>query len=220
MAAVFVIWMGATSSTLAQDDGRAYLGAVAGIAALSADARSVTNPPRADVSLYKPENGPTFNAFAGMDFGRYFTVQANYVWNRNDLTLLSSFVAPDAGGFYEQSRRSSQHVVIADALLYFRARGSRVRPYLSAGAGFVRFHGDAPSRSTVSGLVPNADDFTSIRFAFRVAVGIDLALDRNWSFRYSFSETMSGNPVSERLMPPGGRGLANFQNLFGIVRRL
>ena len=40
-----------------------------------------------------------------------------------------------------------------------------------------------------------------------------------WSFRYSFSETITGNPISARLTPPGERNLANFQNLFGFVRR-
>jgi hypothetical protein len=59
----------------------------------------------------------------------------------------------------------------------------------------------------------------STRVVLRVAVGIDLALGDRWSVRYSFSETISGNPISARLTPPGERNLANFQNLFGVVRR-
>jgi hypothetical protein len=39
------------------------------------------------------------------------------------------------------------------------------------------------------------------------------------SFRYSFSETIGGNPISPRLSPPGERNLANFENLFGVVAR-
>jgi hypothetical protein len=38
--------------------------------------------------------------------------------------------------------------------------------------------------------------------------------------RYSFSESVSGNPISAQLSPPGQRNLANFQNLFGVVRAL
>src|SRR5262249_35082769 len=147
-------------------------------------------------------------------------VQANYIWNRNDLTLLSSSIAPQGAGFSEQMRRSNQQAVIADALLYFRAAGDAVRPYLSTGAGVVHFHGDSPSPTADSGVAPVDGAITSTRFALRVAVGIDLAFAKDWMFRYSFSETMSGNPVSEHLMPPGMRALANFQNLFGIVRRL
>jgi opacity protein-like surface antigen len=220
MAVVLALSVGTVAPAFGQEGRRAYVGLVAGIATLSADAQSVTDPPRADVSLYKPENGPTLNALVGMDLGRYFTVQANYIWNRNDLTLLSSSIAPQGGSFLEQARRSTQQAVIADALLYFRPAGDTVRPYLSTGVGVVRFHGDSPSRTTVSSAAPVDGEITSTRFALRVAVGIDLAFGKDWMFRYSFSETMSGNPVSEHLMPPGMRALANFQNLFGIVRRL
>ena len=51
-----------------------------------------------------------------------------------------------------------------------------------------------------------------------MAVGIDVAVGRGWSARYSFSEGISGNPIGVQLSPPGQRGLANFQNLFGVVR--
>jgi hypothetical protein len=63
-------------------------------------------------------------------------------------------------------------------------------------------------------------EFKSSAAALRVAVGIDLALSSNWSFRYSFNETIRGNPISEQLSPPGRRNLANFQNLFGFFIRL
>ena len=105
-----------------------YAGALVGVSTLSADARASTQPGRAEVSLYKPENGPALNLFVGVHLGRYFTVQSNYVWNRNDLTLFSSVTTAEGGGFYEQPRTSTQHAVVGDALLYFRALGS----------GFVR----------------------------------------------------------------------------------
>src|SRR5215813_8908037 len=101
--------LGAAPPARAQDDGRVYAGALVGVATLSADARSSTAPGRAEVSLYKPENGPTLNVFAGVHVRRYFTVQANYVWNRNDVTLLSSLSSTSGSGFYEQARGSSQH---------------------------------------------------------------------------------------------------------------
>ena len=49
---------------------------------------------------------------------------------------------------------------------------------------------------------------------------MDLALLRGWRLRYSFSESLSGNPLSRRLTPMGERNLANFQNLFGVVKEL
>lgn len=202
----------------AQDERRGYAGGLVGIATLSADATTSTSAGRADVALYKPENGPALNLFGGLHVHPYVSLQVNYVWNRNDVTLFSSVVSAGASGFFEQRRNGGQHAVIGDALLYFRRRGDAIRPYLSTGVGRVRFQSD-PGRTTNGGLPGPEGEFSSTRFALRVAVGIDLAIRDAWSFRYSFSETISGNPISTRLTPPGERNLANFQNLFGIVRR-
>ena len=98
------------------------LPAIAGIATLSADARAVITSSGADVSLYKPENGAALNLLAGMHVNDYFSVQGNYIWNRNTLTLSS--VRSTNGDFFEERRRSVQHGFIADGLLYFRNRES------------------------------------------------------------------------------------------------
>jgi len=214
-----LLWLGTASQALAQDEDRVYAGVLVGVSTLSADARASTQPSRAEVSLYKPENGPALNLFVGVHLGRYFTVQSNYVWNRNDLTLFSSVTSAEGGRFYEQPRTSRQHAGVVDALLYFRAIGSGIRPYLSTGAGLVRFTSES-TRNGVAGDLPSPDgEIASTRLALRVAVGIDLAMGDRWSVRYSFSETISGNPISARLTPPGERNLANFQNLFGVIRR-
>jgi hypothetical protein len=60
--------------------------------------------------------------------------------------------------------------------------------------------------------------FVSTNPALRVAVGIDIDMAAGWRFRYSFSETISRNPVSAQLSPPAQRNLANFQNLFGAIK--
>jgi hypothetical protein len=206
------------SPALAQDDARVYAGALVGVATLSADARTSIQATRAEVSLYKPENGPALNLLVGAHLGRYFTIQANYIWNRNDLTLFSLSTSSGGGAFDEQARRSSQHAVVGDAMVYFRAVGSGVRPYLSTGAGVMRFQSRSARGASGGASVP-VEALGSTRVALRVAVGMDLAMGTAWSFRYSFSETISGNPISARLTPPGERNLANFQNLFGIIRQ-
>ena len=66
------------TSARAQPDPRLFAGAVAGIATLSADARSEITTAGADVSLYKPENGPALNVFFGVHLQDYVTVQATY----------------------------------------------------------------------------------------------------------------------------------------------
>jgi hypothetical protein len=216
---VMAVLAGAVPAADARQQDRIYAGAVFGVSTLSADARSVTSPPEALVSLYKPENGPALNVFAGVDLTRFLTAQANYVWNRNDVTLFSSFLSPSGGGFYEQHRESSQHAGVGDLLVYFRPSGSAVRPYLSMGVGAVRFRSGIPRNRVEHGVSAPQGDIIGTRAALRVAVGLDLRLGRRWAFRYSFSETIAGNPISARLAPPGQRGLANFQNLFGMLWR-
>ena len=144
-----LLWLGTAPQALAQDEGRVYAGALVGVSTLSADARASTQPGRAEVSLYKPENGPALNLFVGVHLGRYFTVQSNYVWNRNDLTLFSSVTSAEGGRLLRTTRASTQHALVGDALLYFRALGSGVRPYLSTGAGLVRFESESARNGVV-----------------------------------------------------------------------
>jgi hypothetical protein len=211
-------WLAVSRAASAQEEQRLFVGGLVGVSTLSADGRAVTTPNDASISMYKPENGPALNVFAGVHLGHYFSVQGNYLWNRNDLLLVSSVVSRQGGGFYEQRRASAQHAFVADGLIYFRRLDSRIRPYLGTGLAIVRF--TARVRDSMSnGLEPPDGDITSTDVALRSHVGIDVAFSRTMSFRYSFSETIGGNPISPRLSPPGERGMANFQNLFGLAAR-
>lgn len=203
----------------AQDEPRLFAGGLFGVATLSADARSVTSESDAALSLYDPKNGPALNLFAGAHLAEYFSVQANWVWNRNDVTLISSLVTPEGGAFYEQSRRSRQHAFVLDGLIYFRRLDSAVRPYLGTGLVLLHFSSRDVVGSSSQGLVPPSGALVSTRVGLRSHVGIDFRLSHHVSFRYSFSETISGNPISRALTPAAPRGLMNFQNLFGFVGR-
>jgi hypothetical protein len=209
-----------TPVAVAQPNQRIFVGAVAGVSTLSADARSEIATDGADVSLYKPENGPALNVFSGVHVREYVTLQANYIWNGNPLVLASVRSTDSGPSFYEQPRTSSQHALVGDLLVYFRERRSVVRPYLSVGVGAVRLGTKADGPARTRNAVAPAGASQATRATLRVAVGIDLTLGRGWSARYSFSESVSGNPISAQLSPPGQRNLANFQNLFGMVRAL
>jgi opacity protein-like surface antigen len=202
----------------AQSEPRKFAGILIGVSTLSTDGRAVVSSSNAETSLYKPENGLAANLFAGFHLARYFSLQANYMWNRNDVTLVSTTTA-DGGRFYEQRRHSHQHAFVADTLVYFRPLGSGVRPYLGTGISFVRFSTGEIVRTVVNGFALPPGDITATKVGLRSHVGIDLALTRQLTARYSFSETISGNPISPHLTPRGERGLANFQNLFGILWR-
>jgi len=208
-----------SSPAAAQENSRIFVGGLFGVSTLSADGRAVTTESDAALSMYKPENGSALNLFAGVHLAEYFSVQGSWMWNRNDITLVSSFAAPDGGGFYEQRRHSSQQAVVLDGLVYFRKLNSAVRPYLATGLSIVRFSSTDVVSSAARGLDPPAGEIASTRVGLRSHVGIDIKLTQHVAFRYSFSETISSNPISPSLTPPAPRRLANFQNLFGFVGR-
>ena len=199
---------------------RYYAGTAAGIATLSADAQTVIEPVTTAVSLYRPFNGAAVNAFGGIDLTDIITLQGNYVWNRNDVTVFSTRLSGTHQDLIEDKRTLGQQALIGDLLIYFRDRGQWARPYLSVGGGAVRLHSESQAFVNVRGEhSPLPTEFGTTLAALRVAVGIDLALRSGWAFRFTFSETIQQNTVSERLSPPGARNLSNFQNLFGFLKR-
>jgi hypothetical protein len=194
---------------------RVYAGGLFGVSTLSADGAAATSATGASLSMYNPENGAALNLFVGLHLADYFSVQGNWMWNRNDLTLIAA--STPSGAFYEQARDSDQHAFVLDGLIYFRRLDSAVRPYLGTGVSIVRFASDERGLTTAQGIAPPSATITSVYVALRSHVGIDLRLNRRLAFRYSFSETIGRNPISPHLTPPGPRRLADFQNLFGVV---
>jgi hypothetical protein len=75
-------------------------------------------------------------------------------------------------------------------------------------------------KSARGDLAVPAPRFASAAAGRRVAVGMDVAMRHGWAVRYTFRETIRGNPISRQLSPVGQRNLANFQNLFGVVKGL
>ena len=198
---------------------RPYVGVVGGVSTLSADARTDLDSNSATTSSYKPENGPTAGVFVGLHWSNYFSIQGDYLWNRNLVTLDSLAASTTATGarLYERTFQSRQHTALGSALLYFRPRSSWVRPFLAVGTGVVHLTAEPRSAGIANGISPPAS-FSATKPALHVAVGIDLKLKNGWGFRYSFAETSSSNPISHQLTPPGSRMLANFRNLFGVVK--
>ena len=208
----------APAAGFAQTDGQWFAGGIAGVAALSADGRHVLMMNDLAISQYKPETGLAGNVFVGKHLNDWVTVQANYMWNTNDLTLVSARTGSGNGAFYEQRRDSTQHALVGDLLVYFRASASAIRPYLSVGGGLLRLASAVRGATIAMGAGAPEADLTEHRPVLRVAVGLDVVTGPKWRVRYSFSESLSRNPISQQLMPPAQRRLANFQNLVGIVR--
>jgi len=196
-----------------------YIGALGGLATLSGDGSSNITASSAATSLYAPQNGGAASLFLGWHIFKYVSIQGNYIWNRNDLTLTSTLSNPAAVSFYKQPMSSTENAFIGDVLVYFRARGDRIRPYLSQGGGVVLFSSRVSGRALSSGnLLAPPGNSSSTFPGSRTAVGLDVRVAHAWYFRYTFGENISHNPVSAQLSPPGQRFLKNFQNLFGMFR--
>lgn len=172
-----------------------YVSGLGGVAALSGAAAAQSSPPA--TSSYDAKVGAAFNMEAGYHFNDWISVQAGYIWNRNQI-VTTEF---NGVALVQRSSRQSQHAVGGEMLLYFRPRSSWVRPYLSAGPAWVRM-------------------MSANERGLRVAVGADLIHQKSgWGFRYSFSEMITPNAFGAALRPSSGVPLMNFQNLFGVVKR-
>jgi len=197
-----------------------YAGVLGGITSLSGDARSSIGPGSTAFSSYDPENGGAVELLVGKHLSDHFTLQGSYIWNANDLTVTAgSFMGGTQSG-YEEVRSSSQQSLIGNILVYFRNRDDRVRPYLSVGTGLVHFSSsqERVDQSFGTAVLPRRN-FSSNMIALNVPVGMDVRLGRGWAFRYSFSETITKNPIDDQLSPSGQHSFKNFLNLFGFIKR-
>ena len=195
-----------------------YAGIMGGIATLSADAGSERVGQGLNLSSYAPANGGALDVFVGAHLHNYFSVQGDFIWNKNSLRLNST--SSGTGSFYEEDRSSTQEAAIFSFLIYFRPQASRIRPYLGTGIGVAHL-ASSSERLVASAGAPSlpAVRFSSTGPVLRSHVGIDLRVTHKVDFRYSFSETIGSNEISRNLSPRGPRRLANFQNLFGFIIR-
>ena len=144
-----------------------FVGVIGGSVQLSGDPTTVATPTGFATSGYKPETGVAVNAFVGRHIREYVTLQANYTWNRNDVRFFAARGAATESLFFAQSHSTSHHTLIADVLVYFRERSSRIRPYLSGGFGLLRLSADKQPGMIDGGLRPPPAMFTTIELASR-----------------------------------------------------
>jgi hypothetical protein len=113
---------------------------------------------------------------AGRHFSDYWTLQGDYVWKSNELSVTSGTLNGAQEG-YQETRSSSQQSVLAGLLVYFRKRDSRLRPYTvgrDRPRAFREFAGADPAGFWKPVLPPS--HFTSNMIALHVPVGIDVRL--------------------------------------------
>lgn len=211
------LWIFLLASVIAQ--GQWFAGGSVGIATLTGDGNTVVNASRTSIALYKPQNGFAFQLLAGRHIREYFSVQANYGWNRNSVSFTGLNLVGGQEDSFEQQRTLSQNSGGVDGMIYFQPRTARFRPYVSGGAGLIRLDSVAQNLLIRKGnpSLP-ADRFSATKPYWRTAVGLDVQLFPKWRFRYTFWETVTSNPLSSQLRPQGKALFLNFLNQFGFVR--
>ena len=200
--------------------GQWFTGGTVGIATLSGDGATKIDGGQTAISLYQPSNGPAFQLFAGKHLKDYLSVQGTYGWNQNRVTFTGLKLANGREDAFDQSRRSRQQSAGVDAMIYFRPRTSRYRPYVSGGLGWIQLSSQARELRVRKGMpeIPQ-DHFSASKAYWRTAVGMDFRLRPGWQFRYTFWETVSNNTLSAQLRPRGQALFLNFINQFGFVRQ-
>src|SRR4030095_3910236 len=104
------------SVEMSRAQGGTYAGVMGGIATLSADAGTEQVGPGLDLSSYAPANGGAIDVFVGAHLHNYFSLQGDFIWNRNSLRLNSA--SSSTGSFYQEDRNSSQKAAIFSLLIY------------------------------------------------------------------------------------------------------
>lgn len=200
--------------------GQWFAGGGGGISTLSADGQTRINGAETAISLYKPENGAVIHVFGGRDMANYFSVQGSLTRNSNAFSVTGSRTAAGVEATFQQDYRLRSLSGGGEGMFYFRPRSSRFRPYLSGGVGFASLRASAGAVQIAKGAVqlPPAK-FDAVKPYFRTTVGIDVAVGQGWMVRYSFSEALTGNPISKQLQPQGQRALADFQSIFSLLKR-
>lgn len=195
-----------------------YFGGTGGLATLSGDGSAVVTTTSAGTSLFSPSNGPALRLFGGTHLFRYVSLQGDYGLTRNGVALISTATGVGGSSYYRVPETVTQHALIASVLVYFRDRRSRVRPYLSEGAGAVFIRNRQSSGAVIVGTLPVPPAVSShASIALRTDVGLDVRMQGAWYFRYSFGETLTRNTFGDTLTPPEHRVPKNFQNLFGVL---
>ncbi len=195
---------------------RFFVGGGPGISILSGGSGANIAATSASLSSYEPKIGPQVHLFGGWNLAEYVSIQAAWSANRNDLIFQAS---TSDNAFYQQRRKSAQHNVGGDALLYFRNRKSLVRPFLSVGINAMWFRSEPTELIVSKGALSAPATFTARAPGLRVAAGTDLLIRNGWGFRYAFMEHLQQrNVIGLRLTPSAHRQLMNFQHLFGVVK--
>ena len=186
-----------------QAQGPNFAGAQTGISTLSADGRSIITAQSTSISLYKPENGPTFQGIFGRHLSNYLSVQATYGWNRNSLTLTASQASENHNAFYEQARSATQYAAVGELLLYFRKRGRSVRPYLSAGGGAIHI---TSSQKTIGSMLEEGisapGGFSSTKPALRAPSELIFSSREDGLFGLPLARPFGETPSALSSLPP------------------
>ncbi len=133
------------------------------------------------------ETGYVVGARITQNLRNFFAAELEYSFANQRAALVN--LSPALPRF---DLRQKVHTVNYNGLVYLTRRGSKIRPFGTAGVGVSLFQlsGETGSRGVAVGL----DLVDRWKFAFSWGGGVKILKWRNWGVRFDFRDTVTGIP--------------------------
>jgi Outer membrane protein beta-barrel domain len=203
-------WLVLATLTATACSGQSWELGVAGGFGFYHDA-SITNPPLSAQAGF--QSGAVASAEVGQDVWRYFGGELRYAYLWGDARL--------ASGGQQATMGADAQAVHYDILAYFTPKGSKVRPYVSAGGG-IKYYMANGSESALQplgnfGFLTHAN---AVEGLFAAGAGIKAHIDEHWLVRVDFRYYLT--PTPQQIFAPAAHSavngwLHNFVPMAGIA---
>jgi hypothetical protein len=203
-------WVFLATSSVGACFGQSWELGVAGGFGFYHDA-TIQNPPASARVGF--QSGPVASAELGQDIGQYIGGELRYTYLAGDARLRSGGQEATLGG--------DAHAVHYDVLAYLTPRGSKVRPYVSAGGGIKYYM--ATGTESASQPLANFGFLTHANNAeglIALGAGIKAHLDEHFLVRVDFRYYLT--PTPQNIFAPAAHSsvqgwLHNFVPLAGLA---
>jgi hypothetical protein len=157
--------------------------------------------------------GAVYGLYAGEDTYRYLSGEVNFLYRQSNLRL--------SGDGVTESLAAHTHLITGDVLWHFTPRGSRIRPFISGGAGVrdivATGNEGAPQPLGETCYSPNPMCFAALtatredQFVGEVGAGVKIQLSRLFRLRLQVRDFLGPQPSKVIAPGPGANmnGLLN-----------
>jgi hypothetical protein len=169
-------------------------------------------------------NGGALGFRATQNWWRYFGIEQSYTYSVNNLT----FDRPHAAGMPTHSMGVRLHHFSLNPVVYFTPRGSKLRPYVTAGASLGHFNvtanAEAQARAPAFAAFGAAGVSDRLLLMLNYGGGVKWHFTERFGLQFDARGLLSGNPTYSLAAGPGAGvwipprdRLLGLQTTIGIV---